>query len=703
MMKRILLSITVLMLAATIGMAQSTVKVDQKPLSVDAKELQFLPFEPNGGMTTGNPVNVMRGGPVTPTLIGSSSNVYGVIGGSDSRYTDASNRLNTITFLHRNNINVNGGFSGEYRLDLSTDNGDNWSVDQGVLNPSANDAPYRGRYPMGFIWNPNNAADPDSAYMIYLGAMHTGSTPWDGAMAGSWRLDGGTLDDNVLEPPTAYPGGFASVVPGSLVPAGMTGRFMAVDYLFDTSDVIGAKVLFFKGDWDSPSESTNWWMDTLDIGLDTSHAFSTPYVAFDSTGVNGWMLIPADLTTDAVDRYDLHMYSTTDTGSTWSLDTVIATNDIWAIDSVMFDTVIFTGPDTVGMYPIVWEGDLKVDHNGIVHFFTQVGHGSGFSIFFGVHRLLFDITYNPMTGDWNAEFVDTARTFGNTIFGGTGFWHYSRPMISMNDDRDAFFYFWADSDPAIDGSNTFPDVWGQSYDLVSMNRSESINFTSGTSKEAECHFPNVSRHALELPGGTCVPVVITTPGVTDLDPPEYYYIHNICFGAPTAEFTSTYSGYGGKVFFTDQSDNVPTSWAWTFDDPSSGSANTSSLQNPTHTFTADGTYNVCLTVSNSFGSDNVCHDVTVGRVGIEEAELNARVSLMPNPTTGFVTVTIGETAGQANVKVMNMIGAEMLTASQVLNGSTAIEMDLTGLANGIYFLEIDVEGTRVTKKITLAK
>lgn len=43
------------------------------------------------------------------------------------------------------------------------------------------------------------------------------------------------------------------------------------------------------------------------------------------------------------------------------------------------------------------------------------------------------------------------------------------------------------------------------------------------------------------------------------------------------------------------------SWAWSFDDPFSGSDNTSSMQDPMHTFGAAGIYNVTLTVTTSNG------------------------------------------------------------------------------------------------------
>jgi PKD repeat protein len=56
------------------------------------------------------------------------------------------------------------------------------------------------------------------------------------------------------------------------------------------------------------------------------------------------------------------------------------------------------------------------------------------------------------------------------------------------------------------------------------------------------------------------------------------------------------------VTFTDTSTNSPTAWAWDFDDPGSSGANTSTLQNPTHTFADPGSYVVELTPSNAVGA-----------------------------------------------------------------------------------------------------
>ncbi len=73
--------------------------------------------------------------------------------------------------------------------------------------------------------------------------------------------------------------------------------------------------------------------------------------------------------------------------------------------------------------------------------------------------------------------------------------------------------------------------------------------------------------------------------------------------APTAYFT--YSG-DPTVTFTDLSLGSPTSWAWTF-----GDGGTSTLQNPVHTYTTNGTYNVCLTATNALGSNTTCQDIVI--------------------------------------------------------------------------------------------
>lgn len=71
-------------------------------------------------------------------------------------------------------------------------------------------------------------------------------------------------------------------------------------------------------------------------------------------------------------------------------------------------------------------------------------------------------------------------------------------------------------------------------------------------------------------------------------------------GVPVADFTATPTSGPASlaVQFTDTSTLSPTSWLWDF-----GDTNTSTQQNPLHTYTTPGVYNVSLTSTNAAGSN----------------------------------------------------------------------------------------------------
>ena len=106
-------------------------------------------------------------------------------------------------------------------------------------------------------------------------------------------------------------------------------------------------------------------------------------------------------------------------------------------------------------------------------------------------------------------------------------------------------------------------------------------------------------------GGTPTP----TPTPTPTSPPA-----GVPVGAFSANPTSGMAPL--TVTFTDQSTNGPTSWSWNFGDPGSGSQNTSSARNPSHTFASAGSYTVTLTPRNGSGAGSpVTHPISVTTPG----------------------------------------------------------------------------------------
>jgi len=70
---------------------------------------------------------------------------------------------------------------------------------------------------------------------------------------------------------------------------------------------------------------------------------------------------------------------------------------------------------------------------------------------------------------------------------------------------------------------------------------------------------------------------------------------------PVVNFVAaTTTSCTGTINFTDQSSNSPTSWLWKF-----GDGQTSSVQNPVHSYNANGTYTVRLRATNAYGTDSL--------------------------------------------------------------------------------------------------
>ena len=86
------------------------------------------------------------------------------------------------------------------------------------------------------------------------------------------------------------------------------------------------------------------------------------------------------------------------------------------------------------------------------------------------------------------------------------------------------------------------------------------------------------------------------------------------------------------VQFTDVSVNSPTQWIWSF-----GDGDTSTVQNPTHTYTQAGTYTITLAATNSMGSDTV---TKTGYVAVEKSIIAPVALFVSNVTSGTEPVAV---------------------------------------------------------------
>jgi hypothetical protein len=87
-------------------------------------------------------------------------------------------------------------------------------------------------------------------------------------------------------------------------------------------------------------------------------------------------------------------------------------------------------------------------------------------------------------------------------------------------------------------------------------------------------------------------------------------------------------------------------------------------------------------------------------VGLPEFWLNSQIVVLPNPTTGNVTVEFGSTIDNISVRILDAMGREIDRTS--FTSAQLVEMTINGEA-GQYFIEVSVDNLRAAVKRVIKK
>ncbi len=148
-------------------------------------------------------------------------------------------------------------------------------------------------------------------------------------------------------------------------------------------------------------------------------------------------------------------------------------------------------------------------------------------------------------------------------------------------------------------------------------------------------------------------------------------------------------GLLGRHFF-DLSYVNPVSWFWDF-----GDGTTSIEQHPTHIYSNEGIYNVCLIACNAAGDcSSLCRDLAVSTVDVVEAFDNVHLKVYPNPTSDELNF---EVCCNGTLRMWSIAGGNVkfFTLQEGLN-TVAINY----FTPGLYFWEFsNAEGRNAIGKI----
>ncbi|MFA4851514.1 MAG: PKD domain-containing protein [Bacteroidales bacterium] len=262
-----------------------------------------------------------------------------------------------------------------------------------------------------------------------------------------------------------------------------------------------------------------------------------------------------------------------------------------------------------------------------------------------------------------------------------------------------YFYDW-EVDKAGCSSNMVPVTAGILLPSAQVTPNGNITICNGqdvtlTSQVADSYWWS--------PGGqTTQSITVSTAGsysvqITDdsCTANSLPVIVTITSNQPVAGFG--YINNDPTVNFLDSSANA-TSYTWEF-----GDGGSSTLQNPVHTYTSNGTYTVTLIANNVCGSDTMSSLVTILLADISTYNSNNSITVFPNPSKGSFYLDIQTNIiKEINFRIYDVIGNTIKSGTlKPANKKGEIRIDMSNSSKGVYFLYLSNETLNAVKKIII--
>ena len=425
---------------------------------------------------------------------------------------------------------------------------------------------------------------------------------------------------------------------------------------------------------------------------------------------------------------DWAVWKSTDTGNTWTRTRILD----FPIDNFKGNQLTDTNMDSNVDTLLATGSDIAVliDNTGKVHAWagamrmmdTDASPGSGWSFFPGTGGLFYwneDMGADSFQTIALTDDIDSDGTLGGIgrdVTGSYGTGLVSIPTASIDATSGAIYITFMNAveysdvieDPTDAAAQSFRDIYGMYTTNGGTTWNGPFNLTRTACNWEENSYPQSYRYTTgseivlawqtdEEPGisvGTNADHSVTTNEIMFKKIPYTDFATYM----PVADFSCVTNPSNGFTIFTNnscQTDCTPGSWTWDFDDGTPDS----DLREPTHTF-AEGTYNVCLTVTNRYGSDMHCKTVTV--TGIDELTYNKDIKVYPNPSSGHLSLESEIDLINAEISVTNVIGEVVLQhwGADIYAGQE-IALDLSEMTTGTYLVHIRADNAVRTMQIFL--
>lgn len=644
-----------------------------------------------------------------------SMNIYGVsiVFTKPLQWNDD---LNAVSYIHRKSPTyamsptpASNAETGGIVAMISENCGATWDSTAIYANDN-----FWGRYPQGAIYNPPSTptnTDISNAYVVGCGP----TTGLSGGWIGNWFASKQLGVINYDNAPSTAPNAVQVFATAGPYPPGMTrldfaaysfnatddGKVRAMAGLTDDAVTQDSAIVLVTGRFNNTTATFDW-TDTVfnthsTIASDGSHNFwSRPMTAWNEDGTIGYVVVMSSRkgATGSNVGYQPLVYRTTNSGASWTLDpNGINFNDP-ALASVKrpLNTVNMDSTLEVPMFNWSEGYDCTVDANGKLHIFSTItGHYSN-----DVDSLNYYTTFGTEKYRWPE--VDGFRPYlYDFVFDGTNWTHMlidSMPTEGPGDRTTDGGYNdnpW-DADPSNNNNKIRLDARMQlsrtpdgKYIIYTWTETDTVLVTNYRKWNI---YPNIKARVLDVTTGTLhnTEINVTNPSSGTPAPNS---VKNRCMffvASPKAKLSG--SGPSGPAI------SLPVTV--------SNSSPYSQLSKNNHWFSW-----VTLNFGNLPDANiTVCGSaVTPTITSVAENAYNSASTseVFPNPAKNNASVRVNLLHGsKVQVDVMNAVGQVVKTVkADGQNGLNTISLDLSGLASGIYLVNVKVDDATSTKKLVV--
>ncbi len=176
--------------------------------------------------------------------------------------------------------------------------------------------------------------------------------------------------------------------------------------------------------------------------------------------------------------------------------------------------------------------------------------------------------------------------------------------------------------------------------------------------------------------------------------------HNVSVAVhDTASANFGWMNAGGTTIQFSDSSLSAMSYSWDF-----GDADTSSMQQPSHSYASTGMYYVCLTVTDSNGcnTNTFCDSVNVISTSIENIASINEISIYPIPAKKYFNVSVPNEYLGGEIVLTDVLGQKIKVV--LVENIQEVKILTDEISSGIYFVSLDYLGERVyTRRIVIDK